>query len=271
MVTRLVIVATFIISTATMAGQANKPRSLASQAPQQPQSTVIPPNERNSGAQARSVSPDWQSSPKLPKWMNDSNWWVVIVAALTGIFIGWQSFETKRAARAALLNAQALITAERPWLVAYFKEIDNPDIPTDGNLRLAWEVRNVGRTPAKLVEAAARLVFNLDTVPLPDQPDYGLPDTLDDRILVPGGTLSFSANWYELENGRYVQLYENKLSEASILDLLVGFGYVKYRDTFGGTEDHITRFSDSAFINRAAIIGKISPWVSAPAEYTKCT
>ena len=214
-------------------------------------------------------------------WADWSYWGfgglLVIVGSLqvwllggTLVAVKWQARETKRAAEAALLNAQAVINAERPWLVAHLKEFKEAPIPNDGRLRLAWEVKNVGKTPAKLIEADAVAVFNLDAVPLPDVPIYGyFPETLENRMLVPGDTYSFWAHWYELKEGRYIRLEKQNIGPRA--DLLVVFGYVKYRDTFDSTKEHVSRFCDCTFISGSKVGGHVSAWDSAPAEYTECT
>jgi hypothetical protein len=46
-------------------------------------------------------------------WWRDSNWWLVIIAALTGGFIGWQSWETRKAAKAALSQMKLMKDNER--------------------------------------------------------------------------------------------------------------------------------------------------------------
>jgi hypothetical protein len=176
----------------------------------------------------------------------------------------------QKSAEAALLNAQAVINTERPWLIAHLKQFKEETIPEDGRLRLAWEVKNVGKTPAKLIEADAVAVFNLDAVPLPDVPIYGyFPETLENRILVPGDTYSFWAHWYELKEGRYICLEKQNIGPCA--DLLVVFGYVKYRDTFDSTKEHISRFCDCTFISGSKVGGHVTNWDSAPAEYTECT
>jgi hypothetical protein len=198
------------------------------------------------------------------------DWWLVIVATLTAAVICWQSIETRRAAKGALLNAQALITAERPWLVAYFTKSQEETIPESGHLRFNWEVKNVGRTPARLTFAAGRVVFNIDAVPLPDMPDYGESDYyFTERTLVPGGTFRYLSHWYEWKDGRYRQLYQT--DDVKAVDLLIGFGCVKYRDTFGSGKEYVTCFSDSSVIGGRSIFEPFSPWMEAPAEYTKCT
>jgi hypothetical protein len=195
---------------------------------------------------------------------------LVIVGLITCLVIGWQSMETRRAAKGALLNAQALIAAERPWLEANFIATEQKTIPDNGTVYFYWDVKNVGRTPAVVKEFAARVAFNIDAVPLPDEPDYGDPDPLfAERILVPGGTLRFGAHWYEWKDGRYSQLYQTE--DVKMVDVLVGFGCIRYGDTFDTSNEHITRFCDSSTIGHRLVFGDWSPWTEAPPEYTQCT
>jgi hypothetical protein len=204
------------------------------------------------------------------KWYEKSDWWLVLVAGCTGGVIFWQSWETRKSANAALLNAQALSTAERPWLVAYFTKAQDEKIPENGSLRFDWEVKNVGRTPAKLTFAAARVVFNIDKEPLPDTPDYGEPDYFfTERVLVPGGTIAFLSHWYERKDGKYRRLYQTE--DLNVIDLLVGFGCVKYRDTFNSGKEYVTCFCDESTLAGMDVSDTFSPWMDAPSEYTDCT
>ncbi len=73
---------------------------------------------------------------------------LVIVAAGTGWVIWRQTIATRKAAEAALLNAQALINSERPWIDVL------PVSQGDGEWR--FEASNYGRTPAELVSTSCR-------------------------------------------------------------------------------------------------------------------
>lgn len=277
MLKRLAIVAVSLLLAVSVSGQSNKDAGPDNKPPKQEQPAIHSTNgeQRQAKAEDSKSKPDGipqgpDASLKWPKWTGDSNWWLVIIAGLTGGVIGWQSFETRKSAKAAMLNAQALIDAERPWLVANFTKSQEETIPEKGFLRFNWEVKNVGRTPARLTFAAARVVFNIDKEPLPDAPDYGEPDyTFTERTLVPGGTLAFLSHWYERKDGKYRRLYQTE--DVTALDLLVGFGCVKYQDTFGSGKEYITRFCDTSFIGWRDVSKPFSPWMDAPAEYTDCT
>jgi hypothetical protein len=54
--------------------------------------------------------PDWRTALERPEW------WLVILGFGTLAVVLWQTVQTKKAAQAALLNAQAVIDAERAWL-----------------------------------------------------------------------------------------------------------------------------------------------------------
>jgi hypothetical protein len=168
------------------------------------------------------------------------------------------------------LNAQFHVNAERPWLVAYFLKSEQRTIRDDGIETFSFEVKNVGRTPAIVKEWAARVVFNIDAVPLPDEPDYGERDWLfSERILVPGETLRFQAHWYEWKDGRYHTLYQTEDVEA--IDMLVGFGRIKYRDTIDGTKEYICGFCDCSTIGGRLLFGNWSQWTDSPKGYAKST
>ena len=61
-------------------------------------------------AKAEANPPDWYTALERPEW------WLVILGFGTLAVVLWQTVQTKKAAQAALLNAQAVIDAERAWL-----------------------------------------------------------------------------------------------------------------------------------------------------------
>jgi len=223
---------------------------------------------KNDDAKAGENSPCMNTS--ITPWHKKPEWWTLIVTALAACIVGWQSWETRKAAQAALWNAQAMITAERPWIVAGFTKSQEETVPKEGWVRFNWEVKNVGRTPARLTFAAARVVFNVDKEPLPDIPDYGEPEYyFTERVIVPGATLAFLSHWYERKGGKYRRLYQTE--DLNVVDLLVGFGCVTYRDTFNSGREYVTRFCDESTITGMDVSDPFSPWMDAPSEYTDCT
>jgi hypothetical protein len=54
----------------------------------------------------------------IMNWYSNPEVWLCILGFPTLIFVGCQTWTTAKAAKAALLNAQAVITAERAWVMA---------------------------------------------------------------------------------------------------------------------------------------------------------
>jgi hypothetical protein len=78
-----------------------------------------------------------------------------------------QIAEAKKTADAALLNAQAVINAERAWIIPKMKKLS-------GGTTFMLTLFNFGKTPAEIVGVDHRDLFpdKLDDLPL--EPDYGL-------------------------------------------------------------------------------------------------
>jgi hypothetical protein len=115
-----------------------------------------------------------ESNPNPPKWyasLKRPEWWLVGVGFLTLGLIWYQAKKTAEAAEAtqratevikgqtailkdsvaaaeksadaALLNARAVINAERPWIVV--------SVESQGANQFIFKATNVGRTPARIV------------------------------------------------------------------------------------------------------------------------
>lgn len=54
----------------------------------------------------------------IMRWYLNPEWWLFIIGIPTLLFVAYQTLATAKSARAALLNAQAVITAERAWIMA---------------------------------------------------------------------------------------------------------------------------------------------------------
>jgi hypothetical protein len=97
-----------------MASQPNQTPGGKGQDARQGQPAVVQSNshdKQNPGDQnqpkAGSGAPAGNAAFKWPAWMGDSNWWLVVVAGITGGFIAWQAWETRKAARGAQGAAEA--------------------------------------------------------------------------------------------------------------------------------------------------------------------
>ena len=172
-------------------------------------------------------------------------------------------------AAAALKTVQVMIDSERPWLVAHFKGENESCLRENGSVSLKWEVKNVGKSPARLIEAGARLILDTIEPGWTNPSDFGRVDSLDGRILVPGDCVSFYPFWSKTENG-ILRTATGKRRE-DFNDLVVGYGFVKYRSTVGEGEDLIARFCECASIDAGVISGPFDIWEFAGEEYLRCT
>jgi hypothetical protein len=154
---------------------------------------------------------------ELVRWPGGITTWAIIA---TLFVIGWQSFETKNAARAALLNAKALINAERPWIVMVIE----PQTTMGG---FAVHVKNKGRTPARVVAAYMGWVAVEGISNLPQDPPYGPGSLMQDRMVVADETVW--AVWFHREmmrkdlGGDFEKALDGKRQ-------IFVFGKVLYRD-----------------------------------------
>lgn len=140
----------------SVSGQPDKAANQKRQATGQGKPSVVTADSQNKQAsgqtdqtEAGRDAPAEKASIERSHWWSTSEWWLVIIAGLTGCVIGWQSWETRKsanaskdAASAALLNAQTLINAERPWIVI------NVESPAPNQFH--FKATNVGRTPARI-------------------------------------------------------------------------------------------------------------------------
>jgi hypothetical protein len=126
------------------------------------------------GATAHDYLPWWY---ELLRWPEGITTWAIIA---TGFVIGWQSWETRRAAEAtaksadaAFLNAQAVINAERALLL--FKVEKEQISGLSGPSIFHINVVNYGKTPARRLEISRPIhaVMTLNDLISLSPPDYG--------------------------------------------------------------------------------------------------
>ncbi len=190
-----------------MAGQSTKPPS----APASPSATTYTyaPN----CCTRQTTHPLIEKTRRWSEHLEDPNWWLVISAFVTLTIIGRQTVLTRKAAEAtaasaaatlqqagqmekqteilrdsvtvaqrssdaALLNAQAVINAERPWLFCSLQ-------PTrDGN-RFDVRVTNKGRTPALLLDSRIDFIVSKTLTTLPIPATYRGDTIVQNKLLLP--------------------------------------------------------------------------------------
>ena len=239
---------------------------------------------------------DWHDAGAPPTW---SNWGLVIVgigAIISAILtlctilrqtkhIARQAVSMRRqttilrnsvraarkGAKAALLNAQAVINSERAWLLAT-PELPDKLRPGDASrvTRFKWSIKNVGRTPARILETDAVAWRVADMQGIPKQPRYegDRPVSLSGLLLVPGDSVPIY--WLiepvgdPLTVEQVAQIKESKLT-------LFAYGFVKYLDIFDNPV-HTTRFCHTYFYPRPGDAREegFYAYLFAPASYTEC-
>jgi len=205
-------------------------------------------------------------------WPDGVGAWAVM---LTLLAIVWQSIETRAAAKAGEIAAlatqnsvQVMIDSERPWIVAHMNQSKNPCLLDNGNVRFEWTVKNVGKSPAKLIKAGA--MVSLDTLgPPTDKIQYSM-ESLDGRILVPGDSYPLVAFWLITEDGR--PRYHLGKAVEDFSDFAIVYGYVQYRSAVGdpNATPYVTRFVECSGITQGVCDGFSHHWPVNP-EDIRCT
>ncbi len=179
-----------------------------------------------------------------------SNWvlaglasWAGYVALRTLGAIKRQAEEMKaqtalsgKAASAALLNAQALINAERGWMVAQIESETIPNLEGTRLIPFSVRCRNNGRTPAFLLEMGNHGVVLPREQPLSEE---RLPWDSCNIDVWPGEGMPLQPNDFVLRHN-YSTVAPDGQKIHRGLDWLWVYGYIKYRDAFGN--EHETRY-----------------------------
>jgi hypothetical protein len=183
--------------------------------PVNPAASVTPDKATEGGSEANKAQ-------NPPGWIDTFTWpdgvtgWALL---LTLFVIAWQSVETRDAARAGLLNAQAVINAERPWMLVSVKsspgEIGGFDV----------HVRNKGRTPAMVIEARMGCVAvkNVSDLPLPAI--FPMDNPIKNKVIIPGGTAHIM--WFD--ESLFKAILKDKLPRSSSAKQIFVHGRVLYR------------------------------------------
>jgi hypothetical protein len=175
-----------------------------------------------------------ETHPDSIKWYTNlerPDWWLVIIGALTGIVIGWQSFETRRAAQAMRDSNLATASSQRARLSINAQHRDTErGHRTDRRFQLI--ATNFGKTIAEVFEVATKLAHqgpelfkHLETM------DFPLP--VPNRFREP----------YLIQPGEHWQIAEIDISEVvepgmeieieSGRRIAVWYGWIIYRDFVG--------------------------------------
>jgi hypothetical protein len=127
-------------------------------------------------------------------------------------------------AQAALLSAQTIVDAERPWLVITVEP--SPRIENSFTVLAT----NRGRTPATIVATAERIKIVVDETNLPLPPEYGEPGApRAPIILLPGESTPIKS--FSREEGKGICETEEKFKRvANWEEKAFIYGKIVYRD-----------------------------------------
>ncbi len=129
-------------------------------------------------------------------------------------------------AQAALLNAQAIIDAERPWLLISVE----PSLGQENTFIVM--VTNRGRTPASIVSMSEQIRIAIDETHLPPEPEYDKPEPsapLVPIILLPGEASGIKTFSRDEARGVCESDEKFKLVESWEQKIYI-YGKVVYRD-----------------------------------------
>jgi hypothetical protein len=178
-----------------------------------------------------------RSEQNTEKGKSKSPWWYKFLAWPEGITawlllltlgaIVWQAKETRKAAEAALLNAQAVINAERAWLVVSIENDPNRRAPFQTFIHV---LNNKGRTPAvlKSIHIQYDFVSLPDNLPVP--PEYKGLIGMPERLFIVGEKDLPIGIAFDPEKITFMRSKIPQVQNAQ--EFLVWYGRVTYEDVF---------------------------------------
>jgi|CZKY01.1.fsa_nt_gi hypothetical protein len=185
-----------------------------------------------------------------PRWyapLERSEWWLVIIAALTGIAIAYQAREmtrsTKEMKASTEISKKALVLTQRPQIVVrafYFSEIRGVGGITHVSNRIEagsfctgqYYIENCGGTDARIREIYSE-VFIADKLPM-KRPYEGKEGSKEEKILRPG-----TSTFYLF--GRMEPLDDSTAQALNVRREIIGaqpkslyvLGWIGYTDDLG--------------------------------------
>ncbi len=227
------------------------------------------PTKKQQSAQPESPSPtigennytadDHSERPETnpPKWyaaIERPDWWLVFIAALTGLAIAYQAREMTRATVEMRKSAESFISKERARLSIEVETLVYEDADLIHGVH--YKVRLYGPTIALVKQscATAEMTGSKETPNIVC--DFSIPVILPKIITAP-------------ETRVFALLTDNDMEAVQIEKKFIHFwGCIQYEDIFGG--QHTTmwsyRWDDSL---RAYFPGVTGNWIEGPAEYNQ--
>ena len=186
----------------------------------------------------------------------------------TAVFTAILAFVTLAMTVAIFRQLRVSQLAERAWMMGNpeFNPFTGPP-PPGSYIVYPASYENVGKSPARLLEAAVSLktIGSLDNLPRP-RPTYIQAEIIkfEDLLLVPNDSFALTAPPVQIDTSQYSAIMQGKL-------VLYAHGFVKYKDVFG--RKHETTFCHYYRIPsaNAPTVEGFTRAVEAPPEYNKAT
>ncbi|MHB2008816.1 MAG: hypothetical protein ACYCOX_12290 [Acidobacteriaceae bacterium] len=171
-----------------------------------------------------------------------------------------QAEAAQDAANAALKQASHIVTSERAWIIANVDTVSST-VEADVRSRIFPKIRNVGKTPAFLLEKSESSQTLDRGISLPDEPIYPAPEQFEGNgvPLAPNGELPIFLRGFEFDITPSNMLLYDKM--------VLVWGYVKYRDAFGSERE--TRYCYSYEISSTWKM--IALYLVGPTAYNRTT
>jgi hypothetical protein len=240
----LAILAAFLAVATAISGQPNRAADQSQESAKRSQPAVLPTGSPNRQASSQTDQP----KPNSPSWwtaLERPDWWLVIIAGLTGCVIGWQSWETRKAAEATVESAKATrdsirlqekgmkltVNAERPYLVI---SVESPS-PN----KFVFIAKNEGKTPARIKSIWSKPIPAVMGQPGPVPSDDETAESListPPQVLPTNGTCTvFYCDEHRLE-----------LMQASKFSSIYFYGRIVYFNTLETDPDRPYEITDPA-------------------------
>ena len=160
MLNRLVILGMSCLIAGSMSGQPNQAANHKGNDAKQGQPAVISPNGKDEQpncqadqAKPSGNPPSGNASIERPHWWAIPDWWLVIVAGITGAFICWQSWEIRKSAEASRdqveISRKAFVSQFRPRVPVRVVRLTEQD----GALNVEIWLTNTGDSPAHITRS----------------------------------------------------------------------------------------------------------------------
>lgn len=222
------------------------------------------PTARNNCEPAANAA---KTDSEPPRWYTSSEWWLVIVAGLTGIFIAWQARETAHAAKAMEQSTGTQMGVEQGRAsIIWDPRINRNKVTHEGTqFYFNWYCENWGKTPITLKKIASRFIVVRSLNDVPQKPNYGACTEVryQGEPLFPTEPGVPDSGWFSnpLETALPLEEITIKINNQS--SVLYAYGVVEYTDIWG--RPHEMRFG-VVFDPRKPD----EPWrVAGPPEYNK--